>query len=102
MQFLKNTVSVAFVTFALVGTALASPPPGYCEVTVCNKLERFTLNPWSKFKDSMGETCSPALLGKQDAVVGKALTSESRWYQGSFNPTKKSVTRVESVGACGS
>ncbi len=81
-------------------SAHAAPPPGYCDVTVCNKLERVTLSPWSMLKDSMGETCMPALLAKSDAVTGKVLDSSSRWYQGSFNPTKKSVTRVKSVGAC--
>lgn len=80
--------------------AHASPPPGYCEVTVCNKLERITLSPWSMLKDSMGETCMPAILAKSDAVAGKVLNSSSRWYQGSFNPTKTSVTRVRSVRAC--
>lgn len=32
------------------------------------------------------------------AVEGNVLSSETRWYQGSFNPTKKSVTKVKSVG----
>lgn len=103
MNRLTKTLGLALAMFAFLSStsAIAAPPAGYCDVVVCNKLERFTLNPWSKFKDRMGETCSPALLGKQDAVVGKVLTSESRWYQGSFNPTKKSVTKVKSVGACG-
>lgn len=78
----------------------AAPPPGYCEVKVCNKLERFTLDPWKMAKDSFGEICQPALMGKEDAVVGKTLNSSSRWYQGSFNPTKSSVTRVKSVIVC--
>lgn len=80
--------------------ACAAPPPGYCEVTVCNKLERLTMNPWKMLKDSAGETCRTAVLGKVDAVVGKKLSSSSRWYQGSFNPTKSSVTRVKAVRTC--
>jgi hypothetical protein len=80
--------------------AVAAPPPGYCDVVVCNKLERFTLSPWSMVKDKFGESCFPALLAKEDAVVGKQLSAESRWYQGSFNPTKKSVSRVKEVKTC--
>lgn len=79
----------------------ATPPAGYCEVTVCNKLERFSIDPTNWIKDKMGEVCSTNLIGKEDAVVGKVLSSESRWYQGSFNFTKKSVTRVKEVRACG-
>lgn len=84
----------------LASHSFAAPPPGYCDVRVCNKLERLTLDPWKMAKDSFGEMCQPALLGKEDAVVGKVLSSSSRWYQGSFNPTKKSVTRVKGVRAC--
>ena len=72
-----------------------------CKVTVCNKLERFSLNPFSHIKDSMGETCTTAIIPATEAEVGKKLSSESRWYQGSsFNPTKKSVTRVAEVHYC--
>lgn len=81
-------------------SAFAAPPAGYCDVKVCNKLERFTLSPWSAIKDSIGEQCMPAILAKEDSVVGKILDSSSRWYQGSFNPTKKSVTRVAEVKQC--
>lgn len=71
-----------------------------CEVQVCNKLSRFSLNPWSHLKDKIGETCFPVTLRKKDAVVGAVLDSETRFYQGSFNPTKKSVTRVKKVISC--
>lgn len=91
---------MAVGALATVGLAHAAPPPGYCDVQVCNKLERVTFSPWNMVKDRMGETCMPALLAKPDAVAGKMLNSSSRWYQGSFNPTKSSVTRVKSVGAC--
>lgn len=86
---------------AVTTAAAATPPPGYCEVTVCNKLERFSLSPGNWVKDKFGESCTKSLLGKEDAVAGNKLSSESRWYQGSFNPTKKSVTRVKTVHACG-
>lgn len=96
MRLIMNlAVFVGF--FVVASAASAKPPAGYCDVEVCNKLERFSLDPWSMLKDNLGEQCLPALLGKEDAVVGKILSSESRWYQGSFNPTKKSVTRVKSV-----
>lgn len=91
---------MAILVGALPAISVAAPPPGYCDVTVCNKLERFTLSPWSRMKDSFGESCFPAVLGKSDAIAGNELTRESRWYQGSFNPTKKSVTRVKEVGDC--
>jgi len=72
-----------------------------CRVQVCNKIERFSLSIWSHMKDSMGETCFEASLPKSEAVAGKVLDSQSRWYQGrSINPTKKSVTRVKKVISC--
>lgn len=72
-----------------------------CEVKVCNKLERFTMSFSKMWKDSMGEVCFDALVSKADAVEGKVLSQESRWYQGSsFNPSKKSVTRVRTVYNC--
>lgn len=90
------------ILFSLISSsAFAVVPDGYCEVIVCNRLERFSLNPFKHMQDSMGEVCTPSIIDKQSAVVGKVLDSNSRWYQGSFNPTKKSVTRVKSVGACG-
>jgi hypothetical protein len=80
--------------------AIANPPPGYCDVIVCNKLERFSLSPWSHVKDKIGEQCFTTVLEKKDAVKGKVLDSSTRFYQGSFNPTKKSVTRVKAVVRC--
>lgn len=81
--------------------ASAAPPAGYCAVTVCNKLERWTLSPWTAIKDRMGKTCQSAILAKADAVEGKQLSSNTRWYQGSsINPTKASVTRVKSIESC--
>lgn len=72
-----------------------------CKVQICNKIERFSLSIMSHIKDSMGETCASAIIPKEDAVVGKELNSESRWYQGSsINFTKKSVTRVSQVYEC--
>lgn len=75
--------------------------PLMCEVEVCNKLERFSLDIWSHMKDAIGETCFVTVLPKDMAVVNKKLTSESRWWQGStINPTKQSVTRVKKVIQC--
>lgn len=72
-----------------------------CKVTVCNKIERFSLDIFSHIKDAMGETCSVAILPESEAKVGHILSSDSRWYQGSsINPTKKSVTRVSEVHYC--
>lgn len=91
---------MTIVLIVLVSSAHADAPAGYCEVLVCNKLERFTLSPWSAVKDKIGEQCFSTVLEKSDAVVGKVLDSSTRWYHGSFNPTKKSVTRVKKILAC--
>jgi hypothetical protein len=86
---------------AMASTGFAAPP-GYCEVKICNKLERFSLDPTNWMKDKWGEQCFDSVIPKADAVEGKVLSSESRWYQGSsINPTKKSVTRIKSVKNCG-
>jgi hypothetical protein len=100
---MKKLAIIALLAIAASAFAQPqTPPAGYCEVTVCNRIERFSLDPFSHLKDRWGESCSPGLLAKKDAVVGKELSSDSRWYQGStINPTKKSVTRVKSVGKCG-
>jgi hypothetical protein len=72
-----------------------------CRVKVCNKIERFSLDPWSHIKDSMAENCFEVVLPKDKAIVGKVLSDESRWYQGSqINPTKRSVTKVKEVYEC--
>lgn len=93
----------AFITFiTILGIYSAeAQAEKLCKVVVCNKLERFTLDPWSMIKDSMGETCFEGTLSSLEAVPGKVLSSESRWYQGSsINPTKKSVTRVKEILNC--
>ena len=83
------------------GASAEVTQPTTCRVKICNKLERFTLDLWSHIKDKAGETCFEAVIPKEDAVVGKVLDQQSRWYQGSsINPTKKSVTRVKQVIAC--
>jgi hypothetical protein len=97
---LLSLVCTFALSAAFSSTAAAAPPAGYCDVVVCNKLERFTLSPWSAIKDKMGQTCQPAILAEQDAVAGKELSANSRWYQGSFNLTKKSVNRVQEVKVC--
>lgn len=100
---LMRLATKAGIALALISPAIAAPPPGYCEVVVCNKLERFSLSPWTHMKDKIGEACFPAVVGKEDAQAGKRLSAESRWYQGrSINITKQSVTRVKTVGVCAS
>jgi hypothetical protein len=51
---------IALLLLLTATTVQAAPPSGYCDVTVCNKLERFTLDPWKRMKDSWGEQCMPA------------------------------------------
>lgn len=71
-----------------------------CKVLVCNKLERITFSISNMIMDEMGETCMETYVPKDKAVAGEVLSSDSRWYQGSFNPTKKSVTRISEVISC--
>lgn len=71
-----------------------------CEVRVCNKIERVSLNIWSHVKDDLGKTCFNVVLPADQAKEGHILSAESRWYQGSFNPTKESVTKVVEVLSC--
>lgn len=97
---MKKTTLLLIATLISAQSFAATPPPGYCEVKVCNKLSRISLNPWSHIKDKMGETCSVTLIAKEDAKEGKVLESNTRFYQGSFNPTKKSVTKVKEVKQC--
>lgn len=92
-----KTLLLALAMF--ISTASFAEP--MCEVKICNKLERFTLHPTSIIKDHFGKSCYETKMPQSEAVVGKKLSSNSRWYQGSFNPTKKSVTRIKSVGKCG-
>lgn len=88
------------ILMLLSSLTIAEPPAGFCQVIVCNKLERFSLDPWAHIRDHYGEQCFETLLGVADAVEDKILDSQSKWYQGSFNPTKKSVTRVKEVIQC--
>lgn len=94
---MKKLLSVILVAIGLSAVAHAEP---MCDVKLCNKLERFTLSPTSWIKDKLGEECFETRMPQSEAIVGKEISSSSRWYQGSFNPTKKSVTRIKSVGAC--
>ncbi|QIO01577.1 hypothetical protein oselot_100 [Salmonella phage oselot] len=90
------------LALTLVSTSVfAAPQQELCQVQVCNKLERFTLDIWSHIKDNMGEQCFDIVMPKEQAVPGAVLSSESRWWQGSsINPTKKSVTRIKQVYQC--
>lgn len=71
-----------------------------CYVTICNKIERFSLNPIAHMGDSMGESCYDTYMPKSESTVGKVLSAESRWYQGGINPTKKSVTKIKKINYC--
>lgn len=98
MKIKKVMLSIALLSISLSSVASEKE---VCQVQVCNKLERFTLDFGSMIMDSLGETCQDVMIDKRLAVVDKVLTSESRWYQGSnINPTKKSVTRVKTVYQC--
>lgn len=90
----------AFISSAVVAGDDFSVEP-VCKVQACNRIERFSLNPFSHLRDSMGEACLDAVIPRSQAVVGNVLNEESRWWQGSsINPTKKSVTRVTKIYKC--
>ncbi|WDR22161.1 hypothetical protein PJM41_0076 [Salmonella phage vB_SenS_UTK0009] len=93
----------SMLALLLVSTSISAQPqqPELCQVQVCNKLERFSLDIWSHVKDKMGEQCFDIVLPKEQAIPDTVLGSESRWWQGSsINPTKKSVTRIKQVYHC--
>ena len=79
---------------------IANAQPVFCDVKICNKIKRFSLDIWSHLKDSIGKTCWDMSVPKNLAIKGKELNSKTKWYQGSINPTKKSVTWVEAVYKC--
>lgn len=98
----KKTTLGVLVASALISGALTYISTAHATelktVRICNKIERFSLSIMSHIKDSMGESCFVTKIPAEDAVVGKVLSEESRWYQGSsINPTKSSVTRVTEV-----
>ena len=98
----KMLIAMLFLSVTAHAETVKPEPEQMCSVKVCNKLERFTLSITSMLKDSFGESCFDVVLPKSQAVEGKVLSSESRWWQGShFNPTKRSVTRVKQVYMCG-
>lgn len=98
MKYLK------IITFAVCisapSVAISAPPSGYCDVIICNKLQRISFNPWSHIKDKLGEQCFPQLIPIDYAIPGSTLHSGTRFYQGSFNPTKRSSTKVKKVLQC--
>lgn len=105
----KKILSICIASSLFSFAGLASPASSstalnktpLCKVEICNKLERFSLNPFTHMKDSMGEICHTTIIDKSEAKVGKVLNSESRWYQGSsINPTKKSVTKITKIIQC--
>ena len=109
MAIIAGLLLATFLTNAWANADLPSTSPAkdaaqverICRVKICNKLERFSLDPFSHLKDAWGEQCFEAHVSEKDAVKDKVLDQQSRWYQGkSWNPTKKSVTRVKEVYEC--
>lgn len=103
---MKKTILMSMLATVIFTTSAMADDDDFdlepmCKVVVCNKIERFSLDIWSHVKDAMGETCMEVVIPKRQAIEGEKLTDESRWYQGSsFNPTKRSITRVNKVLKC--
>lgn len=89
-----------FIIALLLISSVSKADTVMCDVMICNKIERFSLSIWSHIKDHMGENCFAMQIPKDQAVEGKIIDSNSKRFQGSFNPTKKSVTRVKKVFSC--
>lgn len=97
---MKNIILVVLLAMTPISHANNEVPVGYCEVEICNKLKRISLDLWSHLKDEMGKVCMPGVVPKDKAVQGLEIDSKSKWYQGTFNPTKRSVTYVIKVYTC--
>lgn len=101
---MKTKLLMLAICLVLSQNTLAAPNSSLepnCDVRLCNKIERVSLDIWAHVSDSLGETCFVAILPKSEARVGHILNSSSRWYQGrSINITKNSVTRVAQVIKC--
>jgi len=80
-------------------------PTTFCDVILENKQTRFSLDIWAHVKDRLGAVEIPATLPASKAIEGSTLDVQSNaaasFWKGSFNPTKKSVTRVKKVLKCG-
>lgn len=101
MKYTKRIAIAVLALSSMITVASAQTPViKMCNVEVCNKLSRWSLDPFKHIQDKMGEQCFNVVLSQSEAVVGNVLASDSRWYQGSFNPTKKSVTTVKKVFNC--
>jgi hypothetical protein len=99
----RNIVERLILIFSMlvITSANAAPPSGYCEVTICNKISRFSLDPWAHIRDALGEVCMPATIEKKYAKEGERLHAESKIWQGeSINITRESVTKVKKVNSC--
>ena len=97
---MKYLLLIACIMVSPVTYSNNEVPVGYCEVEICNKLKRISLDLWSHLKDEMGKVCMPGVVPKDKAVQGLEIDSKSKWYQGTFNPTKRSVTYVNKIYAC--
>lgn len=95
-----NKILLLAMTIMIIAPTNAYAEQQMCNVEVCNKLKRFSLSPWSHIKDAMGESCYDIQLPEKISKEGHQLDNSTRWYQGSFNPTKRTVTYVKQVYNC--
>lgn len=90
------TLSVALAATA----ASAAPPAGYCDVTLCRRLEAPNLAEWNLPTDKTNETCQPAVVSQAYAVKNKKVESSTTWSPDGSRPTRIAVTRVKEVKTC--
>lgn len=91
---------VAFPLLMASTLVHAGPPVGYCDVTLCRKLEAPRLAEWHLTTDNTNEMCHPAVITKADAVKNKKVEQSPEWRPDGQKPTRIAVTRVKEVKVC--
>jgi hypothetical protein len=92
--------SLALVIALTASAASAAPPAGYCEVTLCSKLEAPNLAEWNLPPEGTNESCRPAIVSEAYAVKNKKVESSTTWRPDGSRPARVAVTRVKDVKTC--
>lgn len=92
----KNITRIVILTLLMISAITAFAEP-MCDVEVCNRTKRWSLNVFALASDKLNENCYHINLQKADAVEKKELSSS---HDISINLTKRSVTYIKHVGQC--